>query len=90
MLCAEHAIKLDITKNVVGSQGTFQGKALKRHMSLRKLPLPTRYFNEAGQGLSVAEMNMLSSKVNPSKALIIEFGCGMKATSIDSETSTQT
>ena len=26
---------------------------------------------------------MLSSKINPSKALIIEFGCGMKATSID-------
>ena len=43
----------------------------------------TQYFNESGIGLSVAEMNMLSSKINPSKALIIEFGCGMKATSID-------
>ena len=28
-------------------------------------------------------MNMLSSKINPSKTLITEFRCGMKATSID-------
>ena len=26
---------------------------------------------------------MLSSKINPSKALIIEFGCGIKHNSID-------
>ena len=30
MLCADLAIRFDITRNVVRSQGTFQDKALKR------------------------------------------------------------
>ena len=32
--------------------------------------------------MTLSEINMLS-KINPSQALVIEFGCGMKATSID-------
>ena len=63
--------------------GNFPKKGSKRVNVLEETSTSTQYFNEAGQGLSVAEMNMLSSKINPSKALIIEFGCGMKATSID-------
>ena len=63
--------------------GNFPKKGSKRVNVLEETSTSTQYFNEAGQGLSVAEMNMLSSKINPSKALIIEFGCAMKATSID-------
>ena len=50
---------------------------------LEETSTSTQFFNEAGVGIAVSEMNMLSSKINPSKALVIEFGCGMKATSID-------
>ena len=63
--------------------GNFPKKGSKRVNVLEETSTSTHYFNEGGQGLSVAEMNMLSSKINPSKALIIEFGCGMKPTSID-------
>ena len=78
MLCAEHATKLDIKKS-----GNFPKKGPKKTHILEEASTSTQYFNEAGIELSVAEMNMLSSKINPSKALVIEFGCGMKATSID-------
>ena len=59
--------------------GNFPKKGHKKTHVLEEASTSTQYFNEAGQGLSLAEMNMLSSKINPSKALIIEFGCGMKA-----------
>ena len=59
-----------------------KGSKIESHV-LEETSTSIQYFNEAGQGLSVAEMNMLSSKINPSKALVIEFGCGMNATSID-------
>ena len=63
--------------------GNFPKKGHKKTHVLEEVSTSTQYFNEAGIGLSVAEMNMLSSKINPSKALVIEFGCGMKATSFD-------
>ena len=63
--------------------GNFPKKGSKKAHVLEEASTSIQYFNKAGHGLELAEMNMLSSKVNPSKALIIEFGCGMKATSID-------
>ena len=62
--------------------GNFPKKGSKRVNVLEETSTSTQYFNEAGEGLALAEMNMLS-KINPSQALVIEFGCGMKATSID-------
>ena len=82
MLRADLAIKLDIMLNVVRNQGTFQRRVPRESMYLRKLPLPPSFFNESGVGITLADVNMLS-KINPSQALVIEFGCGMKATSID-------
>ena len=63
--------------------GNFPKKGPKKAHILEEASTSIQYFNEAGQGLHLAEMNMLSTKVNPSKALFIEFGSGMKATSID-------
>ena len=63
--------------------GNFPKKGPRKAHVLEEASTSTQYYNENGLGLSVAEMNMLSSKVKSSKALIIEFGCGMKATSID-------
>ena len=63
--------------------GNFPKKGSKRVNVLKETSTSTQFFNEAGQGMTLAEINMLSSKINPTQALIIEFGCGMKATSID-------
>ena len=63
--------------------GNFPKKGSKRVNVLEETSTSTQFFNEAGQGLTLAEMNMLSSKTNPTQALVIEFGCGMKPTSID-------
>ena len=63
--------------------GNFPKKGSKRVNVLEETSTFTQFFNEAGQGLTLAEMNMLSSKINPTQALVIEFGCGMKPTSID-------
>ena len=62
--------------------GNFPKKGTKKTHVLEDTSTSTQFFNEAGVGMTLAEMNMLS-KINPSQALVIEFGCGMKATSID-------
>ena len=63
--------------------GNFPKKGSKRVNVLEETSTSTQFFNEAGQGMTLAEINMLSSKFNPTQALVIEFGCGMKPTSID-------
>ena len=63
--------------------GNFPKKGSKRVNVLEETSTSTQFFNEAGQGMTLAEINMLSSKINPTQALVIEFGCGMKPTSID-------
>ena len=50
---------------------------------LEEASTSTQYFNERGEDLTLVPDHMLSSKVNPSKALIIEFGCGIRHDSID-------
>ena len=77
------AIKLDITKSVVRSQGTFQGKALKRSHVLEETSTSTQFFNKRGENLALVPVDILSTRVNPSKALIIEFYCGIKHDGID-------
>ena len=62
--------------------GNFPKKGSKRVNVLEETSTSTQFFNEAGVGITLADVNMLS-KINPSQALVIEFGCGMKATSID-------
>ena len=62
--------------------GNFPKKGSKRVNVLEETSTSTQFFNESGVGMALAEINMLS-KINPSQALVIEFGCGMKATSID-------
>ena len=63
--------------------GNFPKKGHKKTHVLEETSTSTQFFNEAGEGLTLAQMNMLSSKINPTQALVIEFGCGMKADSID-------
>ena len=63
--------------------GNFPKKGHKKTHVLEETSTSTQYFNEAGVGMTLAEVNMLSKKINPAQALVIEFGCGMKATSID-------
>ena len=62
--------------------GNLPKKGHKKTHILEETSTSTQFFNEAGVGMTLAEVNMLS-KINPSQALVIEFGCGMKATSID-------
>ena len=62
--------------------GNFPKKGTKKTHVLEEASTSTQFFNEAGVGMTLSEINMLS-KINPSQALVIEFGCGMKATSID-------
>ena len=60
--------------------GNFPKKGSKRVNVLEETSTSMQFFDEAGH--EVSQVNMLS-KINPSQALVIEFGCGMKATSID-------
>ena len=69
--------------------GNFPKKGSKRVNVLEETSTSTQFFNESGVGMALAEINMLS-KINPSQALVIEFGCGMKANFHRQETSTQT
>ena len=62
--------------------GNFPKKSTKKTHVLEETSTSTQFFNEAGVGMTLSEINMLS-KINPSQALVIEFGCGIKATSID-------
>ena len=62
--------------------GNFPKKGPKKTHILEEASTSTQFFNEAGVGMTLAEVNMLA-KINPSQALVIEFGCGMKGTSID-------
>ena len=69
--------------------GKFPGKSSKKAHILEATSTSTQYFNKRGEDLTFANVNMLSSKVNPSKALIIEFGCEISHDSHRQETSTE-
>ena len=63
--------------------GNFPGKSFKKVNVLEETSTSTQFFSKRGENLALVPVDMLSSKVNPSKALIIEFGCGIRHDSID-------
>ena len=63
--------------------GNFPGKGSKKVNVLEETSTSTQFFNEAGETMTLAPVQMLSTKINTSQALIIEFGCGIKHDEID-------